>query len=210
MGADMILSTLWRKREEANNIDVGTVVKKMLEVLKKEEDKDTFVRAFAYATGKDFDDIEPLVAEVMWECKKQNSDEIQETYNTMLNFYRDIIGKLERSLVCREVAEIWTPGLIGYTTGGLSWGEDTDTGQFWNTLLFDTDPEYARHPYADELYNAIFVDPSQFYKDQTKALSEELEETKAKISKVKLIIEDESWGEKDTIELQDALKQAIQ
>lgn len=208
MGADMILSTLWRKREEGENIDVEAALQKMFEILREEENKDTFVKAFAYATGKDLEDIEPLVAEVMWECKKQDFG-IQETYDTIIESYRKVIERLKSSLTCREVTEIWIPGLIGYTTGGPSWGENTETGSFWNTFLFDTDPEYARHPYADELYNAIFIDPSTFYKEQSKILTDETEKSKTKLSTLLTILEDESFGETDILETRNAMRSVI-
>lgn len=147
MGADMLLSAIWTYKGQ---IDIENAVKVVRETALAETDPDMISALNSFAGGDYIED--ELAIEVMLVSndgtKEAWADEIAENYRT--HFLQ-----LEKTLNSREVVELHLGDLVGYVTGGMSWGDTpTDAMDVWGSLLFDSDPDYG-NPYGDICYASL-------------------------------------------------------
>ena len=187
MGADMLLSVLWRSKENHGKpLDIDTTLANLRKLLEKETDKATFDKALAFATGEEYDEEADLISEVMWAVKTNGGEGIEPTYDLIIKGYRSALEDLQSSFNSREVTTIWATGAIGYATGGMSYGDDTDAANLWNRILFDSDAEYGGNPYADFLYDSLFIEPTLYPKSEVESLRKKILEQEALIRELSL------------------------
>lgn len=181
----MLLSVLWVKEEDSKKgLDIEGTLLKLRDALVEETDQVTFNKALAFATEQEYDEDVNLVSEVLWAVKLANGEGIQPTYDLIINGYRKALEDLKSSLDSREVTTIGGKDLVGYATGGMSWGEDTDAASLWNRLLFDDDPEYGVNPYTNLLFYSLFVIPHFLAKEDFQAMQKKIADQEARIQEL--------------------------
>lgn len=147
MGADMIATVLWT---ENGKLYKEQALAALRAVIDAETDYDMLYEAAVYV-GADVDElaIEVILADpeadASWRAK-------------ILTGYEKVIDKLEESFRSRDVSTIALDPLVGYITGGLSWGDTpTDSMDLWEKILWEDDPDSRAHPYASVLYRHLLV-----------------------------------------------------
>lgn len=147
MGADMLLSVIWTRKGEIN---IENAVKTIKEAALLEKDPDMIALLNSFTGNAHAGD--ELAVEVMLVSndgtKEAWAEEIAQSYRMYFNTLKESLGS-------REVVEIHLGDLVGYATGGMSWGDTpTDCMNTWDGLLFDSDPEWG-NPYADMCYASL-------------------------------------------------------
>ena len=149
MGADMMLDILWTKD---GKIDKEYAEVKLKELILAETDLEVLNQAHNYLFNKD---IDPLVLAVITQIEGRTICAL------LLRGYMEKIYALESSFQSKEVTTVHlSQDIIGYATGGLSWGESpTQTQEDWSQFLFSGENGDGNgNPYGYAIYEMLFID----------------------------------------------------
>jgi hypothetical protein len=154
MGADMVLFTLWSETKDPTSSEAVKAVRKALQA---ENDLEALNRAAGFV-GADLDDLATAVVVADPAAMKSWKQKIVTGYHEAIDNFLD-------TLTNRDVTTIHVGSLIGYSTGGLTWGDSpTDTYDAWARFLEATDEnDEPLNPYGALIYDALFVTWSERY-----------------------------------------------
>jgi hypothetical protein len=149
MGADMTLDILWTKD---GKIDKEYAEVKLKELILAETDVDVLNQAHLYLFGKE---IDPLTLAVIKQVEGKT------ICDSLVNGYMKRIYELENSFNSQEVTTVRLgKDIIGYATGGLSWGDNpTEAQDDWYEFLFSGENDDDEgNPYGYAIYSMLFID----------------------------------------------------
>lgn len=155
MGADLILSTLWTDGRE---LDSNLAKKLVREALLNEQDETNLVRAASF-TGTPLDELSAAVVAADPEAQASWRGKLADAYDKT-------IDEFISSLSNRDVTTVRIGPLLGYATGGMSWGDDpSDTYTEWERFFADGDSpwntddedEPSGNPYGGLIFRTLFL-----------------------------------------------------
>lgn len=167
MGGEMSLFVLW---SNGKPIDKKTVMKKLAAAIINEADQGRLDEA-AYFVGVECGPLERAIIRANPETGGVWKDQI-------VAGYKKAVTNFLRSLDNRDVTQIHLGSLIGYATGGASWGDTpTETYDEWSnffdsgedeTLEEDDREDYGPfNPYADFLHELMFLSGERITAQET-------------------------------------------
>jgi hypothetical protein len=202
MGHFLRIDALWLANDDEDKLDIEAGLAVIRKALESETEPEQLRRAYDYALDTTIEDLAMSALQVLAE-----DGEASGTYDAIIEGYRAHIKELEASLQYNDVTKLWIGDLRCYITGGLSYGERSETGELWfNLVIEDEDPAWCQSPYADILYNAMFVHPSDFFRSK---IAEAVAVKDTQLAKISAIVEDDSWGEMDVLDARRALREVL-
>lgn len=157
MSSGMIISVLWTKDALDGRLDIKHALNELASALALETDTERFVGAYNYATGNSlevtgdglntFEGLKTLMP-------------MEAIIETILEGYSAKIQEVEDSFSQDDVTWIGFGPLRGYCSGGVSYGEESDSASLWRRTFWN-DEDYldeTSNPYGDLCYRALFVE----------------------------------------------------
>lgn len=150
MGADLALLTIWT---EGGTLDVDRGVAAVTEALSAESDSE------ALAAAADFTGCAPPHA--LAEAVISADPAADQAWRTAIaEGYRQRLEALAKGLrYSRDVVTIDLGPVVGYATGGFTWGDDpSETFTEWMEMFFQEEwRDWDTNPYAEVLRDAMLV-----------------------------------------------------
>lgn len=154
MGADMTLFVLWA---EKGVVDHAKALELVSAAIQAESDGDILDLAAKFVGVP----LEPLAREVVRVEPATGSA----WRDAIVAGYATAITNFKTSLRHRDVTQIFVGDMIGYSTGGVSWGDaPTETYSEWSQFFQEnSDDEYDEYddlivnPYSDLIHDAMFI-----------------------------------------------------
>jgi hypothetical protein len=147
MGADMTFEVLWTRNGKTYPAAAKNELKNLVS---QETDPDTIKFLTWQATGNELD--EKLYIDVML-CDPK----LKETWaESIIEYYNNLIDEVESTLKSREVAALRIgKNILGYITGGMSWGDSpTEAFDSWFKLFREYDDDWCGNPYSEKIGKA--------------------------------------------------------
>jgi hypothetical protein len=157
----MIISVVWTKRSANGKLDIDGALDKLAQALTVETDTQRFIDAYNYATndtleitGDGLNTFEGLKAMMSME----------KIIEAILVGYRIKLQEVEDSFSRDDVTWIGFGPLLGYCSGGMDWGGESDSASLWRRAFWDYDnpSEGDANPYGDLCYQALFVESESY------------------------------------------------
>jgi len=145
VGMDMMIMVIWTNE---GRIETENAKKVIRERLRNEDRRDVMGWLNEWVGNENMD---PLTVEVILadpSCKELWVEKMGAAFD---HGFEEFKGTFES----REVSTVQCGPLVGYVTGGATWGDSpTSVWDEWNAFLFDEDMGYG-NPYGRECYEAL-------------------------------------------------------
>jgi hypothetical protein len=146
MGADMMHAVVWTVQGQIRSAEAFEAVSA---AILAETDRETLKYAAEFAGRSPLEELAAEVALVDPEADRLYREAI-------IAGYQEVLNEFEDSLRGRDVSTITVGPLVGYLTGGMTWGDDpTDAYTHWYRLFDEPDMEWGGNPYRYLMFDAI-------------------------------------------------------
>jgi hypothetical protein len=155
MGADMLLFVLWTDGKEVTGESAKAAVRKAIHA---ETDAKVLERAAHYVSAG-LDELANAVVNVDPAANHSWREKIAVGYD-------DKIDHIIATLSHRDVTTVHAGPLVGYATGGPSWGDSpTETFDEWDTFFSGEDSEGLISVYGGIIHGEMFLGWNGDYAD---------------------------------------------